>query len=202
MDSDTAFRGSGAAAVLVTMAAILLATLVSPAFAWTGNALSDLGVTGTAAGTGTTVLLFNGGLIAGGVLGLVFAVALARTRPTLAGSVVGGLFALTMALMGLVGVFPEDTDLHFPVAVGFYLLLSLSLWVDGALSFREGWRSRAVAGLGLGAVNLLGWLVWGVTGSVRRPGLAVPEIVGALALSAWAVWLSAGLVRGRWASNA
>ena len=107
MDRESALRGSGAAAVIVTMTAILLATLVSPAFAWTDNALSDLGVTGTDAGTGTTVLLFNGGLIVGGVLGVGFAVALARLRPTWPGRIVAGLFALTMVLMGLVGVFPS-----------------------------------------------------------------------------------------------
>jgi hypothetical membrane protein len=106
--------------------------------------------------------------------------------------------------MAGVGVFPQNSALHFPVAVSFYLFLSLSLWADGLAALRRGWRERAMAGLALGLINIAGWVGWGLTGSIRREGLAIPEIVGALALSVWAVWLSLGLIRGRWAlaSNA
>ena len=198
MDRDTVVRSSGGVAVGVTMAAILLATLLSPAFRWTGNALSNLGVTQSAAGTSLTVLLFNAGLVLGGAVGLVFSVVLARSLPTFGGRAVGVLFGLAMLAMAAIGVFPQNRPLHFPVAVGFYLLLSLALWGDGVVSLRRGWRRRAVAGLALGTVNVFGWVAWGLTGSLRRPGLALPEIVGALALSVWAVWVSTGLVRGRW----
>lgn len=198
MNRHVALRLSGAAAVFVTMATMLLSTALSPAFAWTGNALSNLGVTETAAGTPSTVVLFNGGLVVGGVLGVAFAVVLARSTTALGGYAVGVLFGAAMALMAAVGVFPQDRALHFPVAVGFYLALSLALWADGLLSLRRGWRQRAAAGLALGSVNILGWVAWGLTGSVRRPGLAIPEIVGAMALSAWALWVSVGLARGRW----
>lgn len=200
MDRQSALRWSGAVAVGITMVTILLATLLSPAFSWTGNALSNLGVTETAAGTSLTVVLFNGGLIAGGLAGLIFAVVLARSLPTLGGRLVGVLFALAMVMMGAVGVFPQDQSLHFPVAVSFYLLLSLSLWADGIAALSRGWRQRALAGLVLGTVNIAAWVAWGLTGSVRREGLAIPEIIGALALAVWAVWVSRGLVRGRWAT--
>lgn len=69
MDRIGVVRASGLVAVTVTMVAILVATLVSPAFRWTGNALSNLGVAATAAGMNLTVLLFNGGLIVGGLAG-------------------------------------------------------------------------------------------------------------------------------------
>jgi len=204
MDRNGVARASGLVAVMVTMVAILAGTLVSPAFRWTDNALSNLGVAETAAGTGLTVLLFNGGLVVGGLAGLVFAGVLGRTLPGLGGRIVGWLFGVAMVLMAAVGVFPQDRSLHFPVAVGFYIFLSLALWADGAVSLRRGWRQRALAGLSLGTVNAVGWVGWGMTGSVTRPGLAIPEIVGALALSVWAAWVSVGLVRGRWAgaSNA
>jgi hypothetical membrane protein len=198
MDRQSVLRGSGAVAVGVTMVAILLATALSPAFSWTGNALSNLGVTKTAAGTPLTAIIFNGGLVVGGVVGVVFAVALARSLPTLGGRVVGLLFGLAMVTMGAVGVFPQNRALHVPVAAAFYLLLSVALWADGLVSLGRGWQRRGVAGLGLGVVNALGWVVWGVTGPVTRDGLALPEIVGAAALSVWAVWVSAGLVGGRW----
>ena len=192
-------RWSGAAAVVVTLLAIFVATVVSPAFSWTGNALSNLGVTQTAAGTPLTVVLFNGGLILGGVLGVGFSAALFRVSPSIAARATAVSFGLTVVFMALVGVFPQDTAPHFPVALGFYLLISLSLWLDSLASFRQGWRSRAAVGLSLGTANLVGWLVWGLTGPPTRDGLAIPELWGALLFSAWTVWVSRGLVAGRWA---
>jgi hypothetical membrane protein len=48
----------------------------------------------------------------------------------------------------------------------------------------------------LGAVNVLAWAVWAATGPVRRPGLAIPEVVGALVLAAWV--LSTAIRLSRW----
>lgn len=198
MDGRRALRGTGAVSVAVTVSAILLATALSPSFAWTGNALSNLGVATTGAGTPTTVLLFNGGLIAGGILGLAFAAALVRAEPTLSSRLTGILYGLTAGAMALVGVFPQGHPLHVTVALGLYLAMSTTMWADGLLSVRRGWRRRGAAGLGLGTLNLAGWIVWGLTGPVRRPGLAIPELVGALALAAWTLYVSLGLVRGEW----
>lgn len=198
VDGDRLARASGGAAVVVTMSTILLAMLLSPAFTVTGNALSNLGVTETAAGTPVTVVLFNGGLVVGGLLGVVFARTLWRLAGTTGERAAAGLFALTMTLMGAVGVFPQGTALHFPVAGGFYLCASLALWGDGLVSFLRGASRRAVAGLVSGTVNIGGWVLWSLTGDPLRDGLAIPELVGALALSAWAVWVSWGLLQGRW----
>jgi hypothetical membrane protein len=185
----------------VTTVAILLATLFSPNFHWSDNALSNLGVAETAAGTELTVVLFNGGLILGGLAGIGFGFFLALTTPATGGRVVGALFGLAMVLMGGVGVFPQDQALHLPVAMGFYLLLSIALWADAAVALGQGWRRRALAGLVSGAVNLLGWIGWASTGSVQRPGLAIPEGIGALALAVWTLWMTVGLIRGRWAGQ-
>lgn len=198
MDRPARLRQSGVAAVVVTLGSIVVATLVSPAFAWTGNALSNLGVTETAAGTGLTVVLFNGGLILGGVFGLGFAVALARAAVSRAGRLTAAGFGLTVVSMALVGVFPQDTAPHFPVASTFYVLISVTLWVDSFAALRQGWRRRGLAGISLGTANLCGWVAWGLTGSPLRDGLAIPELWGALCFSAWTVWVSLGLLGGRW----
>lgn len=197
-DRETDWEWAGVVAVAVTLGAVLAATIVSPAFQWDGNALSNLGVTTTAAGTGLTVLLFNGGLIAGGLFGVVFAVTLYRAGSSLASRATGVAFGLTTVLMGLVGVFPQDRPLHFPVAVGFYLLVSVTLWLDALAALRHGWRRRLTVAATLGVANLVVWLVWGLTGPMTRNGLAIPETAGALAFSAWTVWVSLGLIRGRW----
>jgi len=54
-------------AAVVAFGAILTATLVAPWFSWTGNALSDLGHHDRA-----TATVFNGGLMAAGLVGAVF----------------------------------------------------------------------------------------------------------------------------------
>lgn len=201
MDGQTALRGSGAVSVAVTLSAILLATLLSPSFTWTGNALSNLGVVTTDAGTSATVLLFNGGLIAGGVLGLAFAAALARSDPTLPGRTTSALYGLTATAMALIGAFPQSHSLHVTVALGFFLASAVTMVTDGLLSVRRGWWRRGVAGLGLGTASVVGWVVWAGTGPVERPGLAMPELAGALALAAWTLYASAGLIWGMWTDS-
>lgn len=60
---DTATRLSswaGLLAPLLTLAAIFLATALSPTFSWTYHALSNLGGTISPAATPTTRLVFNG----------------------------------------------------------------------------------------------------------------------------------------------
>ncbi len=188
VDIDELLRLCGLAAVLVGFGGILVTTLVSPAFSWTGNALSDLGVTTTAAGTPATAILFNASLVGGGLVGLGFAVALGRESRTRGAWAVTGVFALTVLTMALIGVFPLGTTFHVPVAVGFYLLVTLLCWTDGLVALAGKQRRRAAGGLLLGAANLGAWVVWSATGSFSRPGIAVPELVGALAFSAWVGW--------------
>lgn len=174
---------SGAVAVCTTIGSILLATLLSPSFSWRANALSNLGVTSTAAGTATTALLFNGGLIAGGAVGLVFCAVVYGNTASRGQRAVAVLLSLTLVLMALVGVFPQGTAAHFPVAAGFYLMISVTLWVDAGVRFAGRQRRRALFSGGAGTANLLTWLAWGAAGAPW--GLAVPEIIGAFVFGGW-----------------
>ena len=174
---------TGAFAAVVTIGCTLLATLVSPSFAWQENALSNLGVTATDAGTTVTVVLFNGGLILGGVLGLVFTWLLYRTATGHLSRFVAVSLSLTLVLMALVGVFPQGTAPHFPVASGFYLMITISLWVD-ALAWRSAGNGTWAIRSGLaGTTNILMWLVWVAAGAPW--GLAMPEIIGAVIFGTW-----------------
>ena len=80
----------GIAAPIVAFSCIIIAIVSYPAFSWTNNALSDLGVI-----SGVTGPLFNFGLVASGFLGLLFAVfGLAiYFRKSLVGKVGSGFFA-------------------------------------------------------------------------------------------------------------
>jgi hypothetical membrane protein len=183
---------AGLAAPVASLGAIFLATLLSPTFSWTESALSNLGAPGE-----PTAPLFNGGLILGGLLALGFGPALwtASDHPLERAGI--ALFALTAVSLGLIGVFPLGTPEHFPVAVGFYLLLSLSLWIYGAGEALAGTRARGLATVGLGAVNVAAWVVWTIGGSLRRAGLALPEIVGAVVLAGWTVATARRLLDSR-----
>lgn len=185
MDRNPALAASGVVAAGLSLGSILLATMVSPTFEWTRNALSNLGVPGTQAGTGTTALLFNGGLLLGTLLGWVFAYFLWTQAETRGKRVVAVLLAVTLATMGAVAVFPQGTALHVPVASAFYLLITVTIWTDAVVvrGTEEGRRGAVAAWLG--ATNLGAWLLWAATGPVRRPGLAIPEIVGALVFALW-----------------
>ena len=130
-----------------------------------------------------TVVLFNGGLIAGGVIGLAFGYALLQAAGTRAEIAVLGLLGLTLASMSLVGVFPQGTAPHFPVAASFYLLLTVSLVADALVRARAGERTPGVVSAVAGITNIGTWVVW-IAASTPW-GLAVPEILGALAFGAW-----------------
>lgn len=180
-DRTAIARHSGFAAPLVALSAILAATVLSPTFAWSRSALSDLGV------APSTALLFNGGLLAGALLALPYAWLLwASGRDTPGGGVarrtIGPAFALAAVAMGLVGVFVSGHPLHLPVAVLFYLLVTVTLVADGI----DRWRTATGRGsLLLAAVHALVWAGW-IAGPIPG-GLAVPETVGAAVLAAWVV---------------
>jgi hypothetical membrane protein len=187
---DEALRVSVVAGVLapvLTLGAIFAATLLSPSFSWTANALSNLGGKYAAVATPTTRLLFNNGLVLGGLVGLGFGPALLAARRNVVELLGTGLFGLTLGAMALIGVFPQHLDPHFTVAVGFYTLLSLAFWGYGAGNWLAGARRRGLLTVGAGVLNLSTWVVWGLTGPFTRPGLALPEIVGATAFGVWAV---------------
>ena len=172
-------------AVTVTIGCILLAAVLSPEFAWRENALSNLGVTWTDAGTTTTAMLFNGGLVTGGTIGVIVTVSGLRWSTRRDDQAVLTLAGAALALMGLVGVFHQGEMLHFPVAISFFLLVSLTLWVDGGLLYRAGERRRGLVVAAAGTANIAVWVVWFAAVENPSEALAIPELVGALVFGGW-----------------
>lgn len=178
-------RAAGVASPAVAIGGILLATLLDPTFSWTGDALSDLGIRPSSA------LAFNGALILGGLLGVPYAHLLfERTRRAVAVAFGAG----TLCLAG-VGLFPIGSALHAPTAIGFFLLATVAMAVDGVAR-----RSEATgrATLGLAAGHVVSWVTWGA-GLWSVSGLALPEFVGALIVAAW-IWRLGPVpaLGGRW----
>lgn len=166
----------GAAAAVGTVLAILAAARLAPWFSWRADALSDLGV---APGTAP---LFNGGLLLGGAFALPYAWALWRAGEG-AGRLPAATFALSVVAMAGVGAFPTGDPLHFPAALAFYLLATATMAVDGLGRRRAATGRAAVAAA---ALHLLVWAAW-LSGLRPGPGLALPELVGALLFVAWVV---------------
>jgi len=167
-----------------TLATMLLATILSPSFSWTANDLSNLGAS-TDVATPLTIALFNGGLISGGLVGVAFTGALWIGSQHLVERLGAIPFALTVLTMAGVGVFPQFHPLHFPVAVSFFLLVSVTCWVYGAGNLLAGARRRGVATIGLGVLNLGVWVAWVQIEWLSQPGLAIPEVIGAFLFAGW-----------------
>lgn len=172
---------TGLAGAVIGVAATLLATLLSPTFTWAGSALSDLGAADAA-----TPWLFNGGLMAAGLVALPFAwvlVSSARNEVERLGAIA---YAGAIVALALVGAFPTGTALHFPVAVGYFALLTVALWIHGSGAVLAGDAGRGLAAIWLGILHVLQWLVWAAEVRVGQ-GLAIPELIGSFIPIAWLV---------------
>lgn len=176
-------------APIVALGGIIVATLQDPAFAWTTDALSDLGVRPASRWT------FNGALVLGGSLALVYAGGLWQDTLAARQRIVAGLFGLAGVHLAGVGIFVIGHPLHLPAAVGFYGLMTVVFVLDG-LGRRQTSTGRLT--LGLAGVHVLIWMTWAL-GLWPGPGLALPEFAGALLVSLW-MWLlgPAPTVRTRW----
>ena len=171
-------------AVGYTLGSVLLATVVSPAFSWRYNALSNLGVTTTDAGTTATVVIFNGGLVGGGLAGMLFCVLAFRLTRRPGRRIVVTMVGVTLVMMSLVGVFPQGTAPHFPVAAAFFLLVTLTTWVAAVVCASVGDRHLSLLSFAAGTANILTWVVWFVAAPIPE-ALAIPEMVGATLFGGW-----------------
>lgn len=195
MNLRDAAAASGLLAPVVAALGILGATLLDPSFAWTSSALSDTGalpdgrsVTWSFVGSNPQFLVFNGGLILTGIVGLPFTATLwsrARNVPHRIGVVA---FAAAIVALALVGVFHLPRPPHGAVAITHYFAATVALWTFGTGSVLAGAVRRGLATIWLGIGHLLFWLVWAaVLSSGPISGLAIPETVGAAIFGGWVV---------------
>ncbi|MES3160588.1 MAG: DUF998 domain-containing protein [Halorubrum sp.] len=172
-------RVFGAAATVLALGGILVAVALDPTFSWTTDALSDLGVRDRSAP------VFNGGLILGGGVGVGYAWGLWRAVSTdVVGRVRAVVFAFAMGSLAGVGLFDLTHPFHGPAAIGFYTLVTVVFGLDGVAR-----RSTTTGRVTLVFVPLH-VVVWAtfIGGWWPVPGLALPELPGALMLAVW-VWV-------------
>jgi len=174
----------GIIAPIVAFSCILLAVSFYPPFSWTDNALSDLGVQAE-----PTSILFNYGLIASGVMALVFGIGLYDLLgSTVSGKVGVFLFILASLTLIAIGVFNENyAPIHWYVSVIFFTSFSLSMFVLAAALLKLG---RLRVGLFTFLVAMSAATPWIAYFTARYvEGVAVPETISALAASMWAMVL-------------
>jgi len=175
----------GIIAPIIALSFIALAISYSLSwFSWTNNALSDLG--GPPPATATAAVLFNSGLIIGGILGMMFAVGLMYNMRKQIESI--GTFILFLAIVSLiaVGVFPETAGhIHLYVSVAFFALFPISLFFIGAPMTREP-TERC-----LGFVTLLLGVFAIISAApivlVSVDDVGIHELLAVLSGSAWAI---------------
>jgi hypothetical membrane protein len=180
---------SGIIGSVLPLVMILASTVLEKSFSWNKNALSDIGVSQTA-------WLFNGALIVGGLLNLLFAIGLrnylGKTKCLKIG--VSLLIVSSISLL-FVGVFTENYNvIHVFVALGYLLLAPLGLI---CISRGEESKKFGKASLTLGITALLAILGLPVIAFAAnlQIGFAVPEFAEALLLSIWTFWVSLKLLR-------
>ena len=175
----------GVIAPIISLLFIAVAIAYTPEFNWFTWALSDLGVHQAA-------LIFNFGLIIGGILATIFAIGFMQIlRKQVLGFL--GTFTLVLSTISLcaIGVFPESAGrIHLYVSISFFALLAISILIIGATLI---WKaSQRYLGL-FSILTVVFALV--VVGAVPHGGAAIPEIIAALAASVWSVVLSIKLFK-------
>jgi hypothetical membrane protein len=183
---------SGVCGILTPVVAftfISLAIVYSPQFSWTGNALSDLGVQ-----EGVTAILFNSGLIIGGILALVFVSGLFVLQKIILGRI--GVFIFVLAALALmaVGIFPENVGpTHYYSSVALFLLLLVSMLVICATFLLTAKVKMGLFTFMAAVVVSLAWIVQWTIGFGSN--VAIPETLSALSASMWSIVLGFKMLR-------
>ncbi|MHA1483869.1 MAG: DUF998 domain-containing protein [Candidatus Thorarchaeota archaeon] len=171
---------------LIGLLSIPIAVLLLPGFSWQSNPLSDLGSwyrTDLGDLQVLSAVIFNGGLIIGGLLLLYFTVSFFRMLNDWLTKIAMIAFMATCIFLASVGVFSEDFPLpHVLAALGFFLSIPIALGITGLawLRFRE-LRLFAILTLILSVVSYL--TIFNAWASI-----AIRELAEALIAIGW-IWV-------------
>ena len=193
---STWFKASalfGIISPILTLTLIFLAISEAPWFSWTANALSDLGVHAESSA------LFNSGLIIGGILNIIFAFGVLRFYQNRTIGKAGTLFLILAGIfLASIGIFPETTpnNIHYIVSVGFFSTLPLSLFIQStALISTNTHRKLGTFTLLIAVIAIIPWAIW--TPLKPYEGVAIPELISALAAATWSIIIGAILLKGK-----
>ncbi|MFQ5833241.1 MAG: DUF998 domain-containing protein [Candidatus Thorarchaeota archaeon] len=177
----------GILAPVIAFVSIAASIIMSPWFDWTQHDLSHLGMyeNGSAA-----AIIFNGGLMATGVLMLIFFIGYTRSVDETSIQLLMLPFIIAMASLTLIGVFPAGSGpVHFIASLGFLLSFPFAMSIVGISWIRiESRRVFAAASLVVGILLLLMWILVLISPSFTF-GAAIPETLTAVSAAIW-LWLA------------
>ncbi len=174
---------------ILTLILIITSTILSPTFRWDTNTLSDLGV-------GDVSLLFNSSLIIGGILNLLFTLGLynilskeklAKTGAT--------LIMLSSISLSLIGIFTLSyKTMHTIVALAEFILPPIGIILIG-FSTKEKTIKKLSITTGITALTAILVLPIILSALKLTVGFAVPELLEALIVSTWIVFMATKLLK-------
>lgn len=179
-------------APMLALIAIAGAILLSPAFDWYTNALSDLGhYTRVDIGPNPLfrALIFNLGLILTGILMLYYLQSLVRRLDDPLPRIGMIPFGIACMFLMAIGIFSENFNpIHYYVSVGFFFSFPWTMWIFGLSWLRfPKLRWFAVLSLVLPFVSVFLW--WGTfAGIFAWSDVAIPEILTAITAIGW-IWV-------------
>ncbi|MEM1586493.1 MAG: DUF998 domain-containing protein [Candidatus Bathyarchaeia archaeon] len=162
---DKFFPILGIVGQLIAYICIGFSIYLSPSFSWHVNALSDLGH----AGKSGVALIFNTGLLLSGFLAALYSI---KSLINYA-KYTGVSFTFSALMLQAIATFDEIYgQIHFIVSVLFFVSVGTSCIIYSLE------RRSILAALAF-LVGLFAWALWWA--GVYREGVAVPEIISALA---------------------
>lgn len=176
----------GMIAVFVGVAGLVLSIALATDFSIQDNALSELGE-----GDRELAWLFNGTTILAGALAAIFFAILidrVKNRYQRTGMAIMAIAGVSLAGIGL---FPIGHPLHLPVAVIYFVALSLGILMTGYGDRQRDRPLRAMVAFNLVLLHAIAWLFSYLT----LEGIALPETVGALIYGIWIILIV--IQRGR-----
>ncbi len=182
---------SGILGSVLPLIMVVAATFLSSWFRWDTNALSELGV-------GEEALIFNTAVLLGGVLNFLFALGLRQhlDRNTLIKTGIA-LIMVSAVCLALSGIFTVDNHLmHGIFALGYFVSAPVGFLMIGFGSKESTIQKFSITG---GITALLAILVLPIIILVFpfKVGFAVPELIEALIMSAWTIFMSSKLLAHR-----
>lgn len=151
----------GVLAPIIAYACIGVAISLSPWFSWTENYLSDLagmvGETPLWAARGTASVIYNVGLTIAGIMHIVFAIGIRKSRMlnTRLGRLGTSFLFLAMCALFAVGIFPEPTGLlHGLAAYTFFFSVPSFLLPIGTVARKSSEKTLGWFTTLLGAISL------------------------------------------------
>jgi len=183
----------GVVGPIVSVVAVLLATLVDSAFSWREQALSNLGEHPDgetfvyAIETGQAeFFLFNGGLLVTAVIGLGFAWVLFDGAENVVERIGAGLYAIGLVGLACVAIVHLGHDYHFTVSVVYFVTAGFALLWYGGGRMLEGHHRYGLLTFGTGLAFALTWLLWAtVVPDSAASGVAIPEFVSSMLFASW-----------------